>query len=74
MNFVSKGPIYNTPALGQMMARRRWGDKPSSEPMMVSLLKHICVHEVSFVEFYSDFGPVYLSHILQGYDCVSIPS
>ena len=27
----------------QIMARRRPGDKPSSEPMMFSLLTHICV-------------------------------
>ena len=41
--FVPKGPINNIPALVQIMAWRRPGDKPLSEPMMVSLLTHICV-------------------------------
>ena len=33
--FVSKCPIFNIPALVQIMAWRRPGDKPSSESMMV---------------------------------------
>ena len=41
--FVPKGPINNIPALVQIMAWRRSGDKPLSEPMMVNLLTHICV-------------------------------
>ena len=32
--FVVNGPINNIPALVQIMARRRTGDKPLSEPMM----------------------------------------
>ena len=40
---VPKGPINNIPALVQIMAWRRPGDKPLSEPMMVSLPTHICV-------------------------------
>ena len=43
LKFVPKGPINNNPALVQIMAWRRSGDKPLSEPMMVSLLMHICV-------------------------------
>ena len=39
---VPKGPINNISALVQIMAWRRPGDKPLSEPMMVSLLTHIC--------------------------------
>ena len=35
MKFVPKGPINNIPALVQIMAWRRLGDKPLSEPMMV---------------------------------------
>ena len=38
-----KGPINNIPALVQIMAWRRSGDKPLSEPMVVSLLTHTCV-------------------------------
>ena len=43
LKFVPKGPINNNPSLVQIMAWRRSGDKPLSEPMMVSLLTHICV-------------------------------
>ena len=43
LKFVPKGPINNIPALVQIMAWRRSGDKPLSEPMMVILLTHICV-------------------------------
>ena len=42
LKFVHKDPINNIPALVQMMAWRRPGDKPLSEPMMVSSLTHIC--------------------------------
>ena len=41
--FVPKGPINNIQALVQIMAWRRPGAKPLSEPVMVSLLTHICV-------------------------------
>ena len=43
LKFVPKGPINNNPALVQIMAWHQSGDKPLSEPMMVSLLTHICV-------------------------------
>ena len=51
LKFVPKGPINNIPALVQIMAcrRRRPGDKPLSEPMMVSLLTHICVTQPQWV-------------------------
>ena len=49
LNFVPKGPINNNPALVQIMAWRRSGDKPLSEPMMVSLLTHICVTRPQWV-------------------------
>ena len=38
-----KGPINNIPALVQIMAWRRPGDKPLSEIMLASLLTYICV-------------------------------
>ena len=41
--FVPKGPINNIPALVQIMAWRRPGDKPLSEPTMTRLPTHICV-------------------------------
>ena len=43
LKFVPKGLINNIPALVQIMAWRREGDKPLSEPMMINLLTHICV-------------------------------
>ena len=49
LKFVPKGPSNNIPALVQIMAWRRSGDKPSSEPMMVSLLTHICVTRPQWV-------------------------
>ena len=49
LKFVHKGPINNNPALVQIMAWRRSGDKPLSEPMMVSLLTQICVTRPQWV-------------------------
>ena len=43
LKFIPKGPIDNIPALVQIMAWRRSGDKPLSEPMVVRLPTHICV-------------------------------
>ena len=40
--FVPKSPINYIPALVQIMAWRHPGDKPLSEPMIVSLPMHIC--------------------------------
>ena len=42
LQFVPEGPINNIPALVQIIAWRRPGDKPLSETMMVSLTTHIC--------------------------------
>ena len=50
LKFVPKGPINNIPSLVQVMAWRRPGDKPLSEPMMVSLLTHICVARIQWVK------------------------
>ena len=41
LKFVPKDPINHIPALVQIIAWRRPGDKPLSETMMVSLLMHI---------------------------------
>ena len=43
LKFVPKGPINYIPALIEIMAWCRPSDKPLSEPMLVSLLMHICV-------------------------------
>ena len=50
LNFVPKGPVNNIPALVQIMAGRRPGDEPLSEPMMDSLLTHIGVTRPQWVK------------------------
>ena len=50
LKIVPEGPIDNIPALVQRMAWRQLGDKPLSEPMMVSLLMHICVTRPQWVD------------------------
>ena len=47
---MPKGPINNIPALVQVMAWRRWGDKLLSEPMMASLLTRICITRPQWVK------------------------
>ena len=47
MKFVPKGPINNIPALVQIMAWRRTGDKPLSEPMIVSFTDAYMRHSAS---------------------------
>ena len=49
LKFVPKGPPHNIPALVQIMAWCRPGTKPLSEPVMVSLLTHICVTRPQWV-------------------------
>ena len=43
LKFVHRGPINNIPTLFQVMAWRRPGNKPLSEPMMVRLPMHIYI-------------------------------
>ena len=54
LKFIPKGPINNIPTLVQIMVWRRPGDKPLSEPMMVSLLTHICVTRPQWVNYITD--------------------
>ena len=49
LNFVPSGPINDMSALVQIMAWRRPGDRPLSEPMMDSLPTHICVTRPQWV-------------------------
>ena len=51
LKFVPRGPITNIPTLVQVMAWRRPGDKPLSEPMMVRLPTHICVSRPQWVKY-----------------------
>ena len=50
LNIVPDGPINNIPALVQIMAWRRLGDKSWSKPMTVVLLTHICVTRPQWVK------------------------
>ena len=58
--FIPKGPINNIPALVRVMAWRRPGDKPLSEPIMVRLPTHICVTRPQWVD-----GFIYLAAFLE---------
>ena len=51
-SFFPKSVINNIPALVQIMACGRPGDKPLSEPMMVNLLTHICVTRPQWVKHF----------------------
>ena len=52
LKFIPMGRINNIPALIQIMALRRPGDKPLSESVVVSLLMqmHICVTQLQWVK------------------------
>ena len=49
LTFVPKYPIHNILALVHIIAWCRLGAKPLSEPMMVSLLTHICITQPQWV-------------------------
>ena len=72
LKFAPKGPINNIPALVLIMAWRRPGDKPLSEPIMVSLPTHICVTRPHWsILLIRLWYIVYISLPLQSYDCSS---
>ena len=52
LKFISKVRINNIPALVQIMAWRRSGDKPLSEPMVAILPTHICVTRPQWVNLF----------------------
>ena len=62
LKFVPKGPINIILALVWIMAWRRPGDKPLSEPMMVSLPTHICVTRPQWVK-----GTKFTKHLFSLY-------
>ena len=49
LKFIPKGPIDNIPALVQIIAWCRPGNKPLSEPMVVKLPMHICITRPQWV-------------------------
>ena len=73
LNCVSKGPTNNIRALVQIMAWCRPGDKPLSEPMMVSLLTHLCVTRPQWVNHPPSgikqiMGNCYINHMTLSID------
>ena len=63
LKFVPKGPINNIPALVQIMAWCRPGNKPLSEPMMVRLPTHICIAWPQWVKIYKHLWYIYIMWI-----------
>ena len=75
MKFVPKGPINNIPVLVQIMACRRPGDKPLSEPMMISLTTHICVTLPQWVNSFSEkYGSNFMGVFFKLALCIDILS
>ena len=74
LKYVPMGPINNIPALVQIMAWRRSGDKPLSGPIMVRLPTHICVTRPQWVNRYQDSHyknktTMRLSYLYNGNSC-----
>ena len=61
MKFAPKDPINNIPALIEVMARHRPGNKPLSEPMMIPLRMHICFNRPKWVKGISLIKKIYFS-------------
>ena len=57
MKFAIRGLINNISVLVQIMAWRRQGDKPLSEPMTVSLPTHIYITRFQWVNFEVRIAP-----------------
>ena len=64
LKLVPKDPINKIPALFQIMAWRRPGDKPLSEAMLVSLLTQKCVTQPQWVNP-SRTGSFYIDGLMQ---------
>ena len=56
LNIVPNGLMNNIPALVQIMACCRTGDKPLFEPMLIRLLMHICI---TWPQWVNDMDEVY---------------
>ena len=70
LKYARKVPIDNNPALVKIMAWRRPGDKPLSEPMMCSLPTHICVTRPQWVNGrMCPSSPAYIIGRLEFVDC-----
>ena len=52
LKFVPQCQINNIPALLQLIIWCRLGDKPLTEPLMFSLLTHMCITRPKWVKMY----------------------
>ena len=67
LTFVPRRPINNIPALVQIMAWRRRGDKPLSEPMLIFVPTHICVTRPQWVnDILSHFETTVQNSMIKG--------
>ena len=71
--FVPEVRINNIPALVPIMAWCRSGDKSLSEPMMVSLLTHICVTRPHWVNEWVQYQHHELQHVMQSRQFIPMP-
>ena len=72
LKFAPNGPINNIPALVRIMAWRRPGDKPLSEPMVASLLTHIYVTQPQWVkEYINIYIPTFYEDVIT-YPCPNL--
>ena len=67
LKYVPKCPINNISSLFQIKAWRRPDDKPLSEPIMASLLTHICVTRLQWVKHLASY--LRWTHILSLLNC-----
>ena len=63
LELVPRSQIDNIQALVQIIAWYRPGDKPLSEPMMFSLLTHVCLTRPQWVNAINDKG--WLAHSME---------
>ena len=67
LEFVPKGPIDNKSAWVQVMAWRRTGDKPLSEPMLNQFTDAYMRHQRE-ISYYTALGCIVEAHNLQFYE------
>ena len=74
LKFILNGSINNIPAFVQIMAWRRPGNKPISEPMIVRLPTHICVTRPRWVNTLrlTQNGRHFQIHFFNESHCISI--
>ena len=66
--FVPNGPVNKVPALVQIMAWHWPGDRPLSEPMIVTLAMHLCLTRPQWVKI-----PFLIICVCDIFDPVKIP-